>query len=96
MEVLEAILAVAGGIAVIGGAGAVIAKWLRPAFTVKKDLETVKEQLARDHKRLQAAAEYDKAVAHALIALLENAETGNSTGRLRDAKAELQKFLIDR
>jgi hypothetical protein len=93
---VEALLAVAGGIAIIGSAGAIVWKAILPVFQVKGDIAELKRRSDADFRRLERIDEYNRAVAHALIALLNHAETGNSTGTIKAAREELQTFLIDR
>ena len=92
----DVMLAAAAGITAIGAAAAVIKRALSPLTKALKRLEDVEDKLDSDYQRLNEAAEYDKAVAHALIALLNHAETGNSTGTVRAARDTLQHFLIEK
>jgi len=93
---VEGLLAVAGAIAIIGAAGGVIWRVILPARQIVKRVETLEQYSSVHYERLNKAEEYDKAVIRALIALLDHAESGNSTGAIKAAREALQLFLIDK
>ena len=41
IEAIQTILSICGGISIIGGAAAVIFKWITPAFRLNKRVETL-------------------------------------------------------
>ncbi|MDR1421948.1 MAG: hypothetical protein LBI64_03685 [Coriobacteriales bacterium] len=86
----------AGWVSTVLGALAAIWRLAEPARTLLKRVEGLEERSKRDFARLNDAVSYDKAVAKALIALLNHSETGNNTGAIRAARDELQMFLIER
>jgi hypothetical protein len=96
MGIIGTILAVAGGIAIIGSAGAVIYKVVRPAFSVVKRVGVLETKADKDYATLQRQADFDAALCEALVALLEHAKDGNHTGQMETALATLHKFLIRR
>lgn len=93
---IEAVLALCGTIAIVGAAWAVVWKAILPAFKVLNRVEALEEKSANDHKRLAALTEYDRSMARAVLALLENARTDNSHGKIAQAESDLQQFLIER
>ena len=48
METIQTILAICGGISVIGGAAAVIHKWIAPAVKLNDRVETLERHDKRD------------------------------------------------
>ena len=48
METVQTILAICGGISVIGGAAAVIHKWIAPAVKLNDRVETLERHDKRD------------------------------------------------
>ena len=54
MEYIQTILAICGGISIIGGAGAVIVKVIKPAFRLTARVQKLEEHSDKDYKRLVA------------------------------------------
>lgn len=105
--VIKLLLMLAGSIITIGGAGAVIIgliKWAKkPDQTrdekVKEHEETLKkhtELLERDHRRLQALEEGNNVMMRSMLALMSHSLDGNHTDELRQARDEMQDYLIRR
>ena len=59
-EVIEQILAVCGGISIIGGAGAVIYKIIYPALQFSQRVEQLEEHSENDYQRLKGLEEMQK------------------------------------
>ena len=55
-EFIQFFLSVCGGVSIIGGAAAVIFKWITPAFRLNKRVETLEEHDKRDYESLQRIA----------------------------------------
>ena len=47
-EFLQIFLSICGGVSIVGGAAAVIFKWITPAFRLSKRVETLEEHDKRD------------------------------------------------
>jgi hypothetical protein len=52
--------------------------------------------LEKDYRRLTDLEEENRAFARALLALLDHEITGNSVDKLKDARAALQTYLIEK
>ncbi len=59
-------------------------------------LEGKVAKLENDKKRLDALAEGDKMTTRSLLALLAHGIDGNNVTQMKDAKKELEDYLIDR
>ena len=105
--VIKLLLVLAGSVITIGGAGAVISgliKWAKkPDQTrvdkVKEHEETLKkhtELLERDHRRLQELEEGNKIMMQSMLALMSHSIDGNHIEDLKQARDDLQKYLIRR
>ena len=57
METIQTILAICGGISVIGGAAAVIHKWIAPAVKLNDRVETLERHDKRDYEAMQEIKE---------------------------------------
>ena len=62
MEYIETILAICGGISIIGGAGAVIVKVIKPAFHLTARVQKLEEHSDKDYKRLVALENMETAI----------------------------------
>ena len=105
IEIIAAVLAVAGAISTLGGA----ANWLVKLVQVikapnaeqdkrlaklEKHMEEVDTFLANDNKRLDGIDESTRVTQRALLALLAHGIDGNHQSQMEEAKKELELHLI--
>lgn len=93
---MENILAIAGAIGIIGGAGTVIYKILLPAYRVVRRVKVLEQKAEKDYKAIQRQDEFDKALCRGMVALLNHEIDGNHVDNLKKARNELNGFLIGR
>lgn len=98
---LKILLLLAGGIVTIGGASAVLSRWATPYKTLKTEVENLKSELSTlksyqnsDHKELQKVELGIEKICKCTLAITDHELTGNSVDKLREAKDEMQDFLI--
>lgn len=107
MEILTAVLAVAGGISTVCAAGNWIVKLVKvvkaPNAKQDRDIQELKEwrkgvdeKLDNDNRRLNKSAESDRITQRALLALLAHGIDGNHQKQMEEAKEELQNHLISK
>lgn len=99
------LIIIAGVISALGGAMAVIKKWIKESKPSKHD-ELIKdhaEQLKRLNERVAVLEstnrkqdQFVSTMCGAMLALLEHNINGNSIDKLKEAKEEMQEFLIHR
>jgi hypothetical protein len=92
----ETILAVAGGVVVLGNCIKTLGSWLAPA---KKLTETVAEherKLANDDKRLKQQEADNQMMLRCLFALVNHDIDGNGIERLKATREELQDYITNR
>lgn len=92
----ETILAVAGGVVVLGNCIKTLAAWLAPA---KKLTETVADhgrKLANDDKRLDQLETDNQMILKSLFALVNHDIDGNGIDRLKATREELQDYITNR
>lgn len=105
--VVGGILALAGAITTIGSAAEKVAKIVRAAKapneeqdrrleTAEKDIKDIKGFLAKDKARLDALDSGTRVTQRALLALLGHGLDGNNQKQMKDAKDELESYLINR
>ena len=87
-------------ITTLGGAGAIIISivkwWKQPDKDRDKMLNEHEKKLDNDHKRLMELEESNKIMMQSMLALMSHAIDGNHTEDLRQARDDLQKYLIRR
>jgi len=96
MDHLESILAVCGVISVVGGAGAIIFKVVRPAFKLNSRVEELERLAKKDYLAIEDLVEQSKSQSRALLAMMNHMIDGNSVDRLRETRDRMQMELIDR
>lgn len=94
-ETINTILAVCGGISIIGGACAVIWKWVKPAVNFKDRIERLEEKSDNDYEAIQRIEDMQAAMCQALIAIMDHDITGNHVEGLKKTKADLIKKLTE-
>ncbi len=99
------LLIIAGVIITIGGAIAVIKKWIKESKPSKHEevLKDQAEQLKRLNERVtilesnnKKSDNYINAMCGAMLALLDHNINGDSIDKLKEAKEEMKEFLIHR
>lgn len=105
LELVAAVLAVAGAISTLGGAANWIVKLVqvikapnaeqdRRLSDLEKHMEEVDGYLANDKRRLDNIDESTRVTQRALLALLAHGIDGNHQSQMEDAKKELELHLI--
>lgn len=92
----EAILAIAGGVVLLGNFFKTVAGWLAPA---KKLTDTVAEherKLQNDDKRLDQLETDNQMILKSLFALVNHDIDGNGIDRLKATREELQDYITNR
>ncbi len=93
---IQTILAFFGGVSVIGGGLTVIIKMLNPFKILNEKVKSHDTMLENDNKRLKSIEETNKVICKSMFALLDHEITGNSIEKLKNAKQDMQEYLIGR
>lgn len=100
---VEGIVWFCGAIVAIGGATAVISRWVSPFRKLKLEVENLKKEFITlkgyqnaDHKELQKIETGTEKICKCVLAITDHELTGNSVDKLRKAKDEMQDFLIEK
>ena len=93
IETMQTILSICGGISIVGGAAAVIFKWITPAFRLNKRVETLEEHDRRDYESLRRIAERDSLILEVLSTMLDSQIGGNNVEELKKTKQKLTNYL---
>ena len=100
------ILALAGAISTIGGAIEKIAKGVRVAKApeqaqnaeikeIKDRLDKLETKLKKDESQIEAGKECNRVLTKGMLALLEHGINGNNIDQMRDAKNDVEAYLIN-
>lgn len=99
-EMMQLFLTVCGAVITVSGAGAAviaIIKALRKPDTERDEkLKRHDEMLDNDNKRLRELEESNKIIMQSMLALMSHAIDGNHTEDLKQARDDLQSYLIRR
>lgn len=93
VEIINKILAICGGISIIGGAVAVIWKWIKPAVNLKERVEVLEQHDKRDYEALKEIAERDALIIEALVTMLDSQINGNNVAELKKTREKLIAHL---
>lgn len=100
LQLWQLFLAMCGSIATISGAIAIIYRIYKSAKKPDSErddkLKKHSEMLDRDNKRLKELEESNKIIMQSLLALMSHELDGNHTQNLKEARDDLQKYLIQR
>lgn len=85
----QVLLELLGAIIVIGGAGVVIKRWIKP-------FHDTKEKVGKHSEAIESLEKANKMQCKCMVALLDHEITGNSVNKLKEAKKDLQNYLIEK
>lgn len=95
MEFVQTFLSVCGAVSIVGGAGAVVVKVIKPAFRMTKRVERLEEYNEKDYKSIKALEEMQKQQSKCLAAMLNHQITGNGIESMKKIRDELLESIID-
>ena len=90
----QILMIVCGTIITAGAVFGVIAKWIRPAFQLKKRFDRIETETNENRVRIASIGELNILMCRGIITLMDNAVTGNSADKIKQAKQEMQDYLI--
>nr|DAH95128.1 MAG TPA: hypothetical protein [Caudoviricetes sp.] len=92
-EFIQFFLSICGGVSIIGGAAAVIFKWITPAFRLNKRVEILEDHDKRDFEALKRIAERDSLILEVLSTMLDSQINGDNAEELKKTKQKLTNYL---
>lgn len=99
-QLWQLFLAMCGSLITIAGAGAIVynvyKKSKQPDTERDDHLKKHDEMLDRDNKRLKELEESNKIIMQSMLALMSHSIDGNHIEQLKEARDELQSYLIRR
>nr|DAH40263.1 MAG TPA: hypothetical protein [Bacteriophage sp.] len=92
-RILQDVLAVCGGISIIGGAVTVVHKWIAPAIKLNERVEVLEDHDRKDFETLKRISERDSLILEVLLTMLDNQIVGDNTEQLKKTKEKLTAYL---
>lgn len=96
LELGQTILAICGGISIVGGAAAVIHKWISPAIKLSDRVETLERHDKRDYEAMQEIKERDSLIMETLVTMLNNQISGRNEEQLKKTRDKLISYLAQK
>lgn len=92
---METLLAVGGAIVLAGNVGAVLFKWVRPAVTIKQDVEVLKEHDRNDYEALQHLNKMNRAQCNLLLCMINHMIDGNGIEDMKRTRKNITDILSE-
>lgn len=99
----EALIWICGFIITLGGATAVISRWLTPVKNLiarvdqlEQDVKNQKTCQNGDHDRIADVERGNEKICKCVLAIINHELTGNSVDKMREARDEMQDYLIQK
>ena len=96
MDFMQTLLSICGAVSIVGGAGAIIVKVIKPAFKLWKRVTQLEQYNQADYQRLKALEEMQKQQSKSLAAMLNHQITGNGIENMKKIRDELLESIIDK
>lgn len=93
---VEGLLWICGAIITIGGAITIITKFFAPFSDLKKRVAALESKFEGDHQELGKLEIGIEKICKCTLAITDHELTGNSVDKLREAKDEMQDYLIQK
>ena len=104
--VIGGLLALSGAVTTVGGAVEKIAKAVRVVKApeqaqnneisdIKDRLDKLESQQEKDESQIEASKECNRVLTKGMLALLEHGINGNNIDQMRDAKNDVEAYLIN-
>lgn len=94
-EFFQVFLSICGGVSIVGGAAAVIFKWIAPAFKLNKRVEVLENHDKRDFEELKRIADRDALILKTLSTMLDAQINGTNIDTLKKTQKELTDYLTE-
>lgn len=94
-DFLQTLLAIGGGIVLIGNVGSVLYKAFHPAVKVKRDVEELKEHDRKDYEAIRRLTEMNRAQCGLLLSMINHMIDGNGIEKMKETRDDIQKMLSE-
>lgn len=101
MEIVQSVLSICGGISIVGGAVAVIWKFIKPATLIADRVETLErhdkesyKQMEELQKLLAEVQSTQKETIRCLLSMLNHEITGNGVEEMKKIRDEITNMIV--
>ena len=96
----ETILAIAGGVVLLGYSGAMIYKWIRPALKVKEDVAELEKRTKNDYEAIKSLEQTilkvektNKMYLRTVLNVMNHMIDGNGVEEMKKTRSEIEDLL---
>lgn len=90
------ILAICAFITAVWGVWKIIKEIRKPNDDLRAEVDKHTEYLTNDNRRLQEVEDSNRMILKCLLVIINHDITGNGIDKLKEARTELQEYLIDK
>ena len=94
-DFINTILAICGGISIVGGAIAIVWKIVNPAVKLGKRVEVLEEKADKDYTAIEDIKSAQSLLCQGMLAMMDSQLSGNNVESLKKTKEGLIKYLAD-
>lgn len=94
-EFINTILAICGGVSIVGGAIAMIWKMVNPAVKLGKRVAVLEEKADSDYASIEDIKSAQSLLCQGMIAMIDAQLSGNNVENLKKTKDSMIKYLAD-
>lgn len=94
-DFINTILAICGGISIVGGAIAIVWKIVNPAVKLGKRVEVLEEKADKDYTAIEDIKSAQSLLCQGMLAMIDSQLSGNNVESLKKTKEGLIKYLAD-
>ena len=93
-DLTQLLLSLCGGISVVGGAAAILWRWLKPVLGVQTRVAEIERKLSHDFDAIHSLAALNQTQNLALLAMINHMIDGNSIDALKKTHDRMQRELL--
>jgi hypothetical protein len=94
-EIINTLLAISGGISIVGGACAIIWKAVNPAVKLGKRVDVLEEKADRDYQSIEDIKSAQSLLCQGMLAMIDAQLSGNNVENLKKTKDSMIKYLAN-
>lgn len=94
-DFIQTLLALGGGIVMIGSVGNVLYKAFHPAVQVKRDVEELQEHDRKDYESIQHLDKVNRAQCDCLLSIINHMIDGNGIAEMKKTRDKITKMLSE-
>jgi hypothetical protein len=92
----EQILGFCGFVAALWGVWKIVKEIKKPSDDLKKKVDHHEELLNNDNERLKEIEQSNKMILNCMFVMINHDLTGNGIDKMKEARDDLQKYLIEK